>query len=216
MHIVAHRGLFNTKHGAPLPNSKEAIRAAFAAGFGVETDVRDFAGHLVISHDPPAAPDYLFDEFLKDWRDAGYPEFALNIKSSGLASRLVDALAPVTADTYYAFDLAFPDLLTFTKRGLRTYTRLSDYEGELLLLERCAGVWVDGFDRDLTSPSDLDALTQLVATGKKICLVSPELHGRPHVDAWRAWATLSELPGVSICTDFPHDARSFFASPAAK
>ena len=47
--ILAHRGLWNED---VLPNSAQALTNAWEQGFGVETDLRDFQGQIVISHDP--------------------------------------------------------------------------------------------------------------------------------------------------------------------
>ena len=211
MNIVAHRGLFrSTTELLREANSRDAIVAAFDAGFGVETDVRDLAGELVISHDPPRHANYTFDEFLADWRTGGHREFALNVKSSGIAPLLVDALTHDPADAYYAFDLAFPDLLSFTRAGLTCYTRLSDYETELLLLDDCVGVWVDGFDVDPSNPAILERIETLLDANKRVCLVSPELHRRDHHAAWAAWSVLADHPGLSICTDFPFEAVAAF------
>ena len=46
--IIAHRGFWLEKSEQ---NSLKAFKKAFENGFGVETDVRDFNGELVISHD---------------------------------------------------------------------------------------------------------------------------------------------------------------------
>ena len=52
MTSLAHRGLWAE---ADERNTLAAFRDAFAHGWGVELDVRDLDGALVISHDPPAA-----------------------------------------------------------------------------------------------------------------------------------------------------------------
>ena len=49
--ILAHRGLWVTDSEK---NSKEAIALALSEGFGVELDVRDRNGGLIVSHDPSA------------------------------------------------------------------------------------------------------------------------------------------------------------------
>ena len=48
MDILAHRGVWRISEER---NSMSSIRAALDAGFGIETDVRDYKGNLVISHD---------------------------------------------------------------------------------------------------------------------------------------------------------------------
>ena len=48
MKILAHRGAWNT---SDEKNTVLAIKRAFCHGWGIETDVRDYCGKLVISHD---------------------------------------------------------------------------------------------------------------------------------------------------------------------
>lgn len=51
--ILAHRGWWTSREDQ---NSLDALTRALTAGFGVETDIRDCAGRLVVSHDMPTAP----------------------------------------------------------------------------------------------------------------------------------------------------------------
>lgn len=48
MKIISHRGLWKQPHEQ---NTKGALELSLSSGFGVETDIRDFNGSLVISHD---------------------------------------------------------------------------------------------------------------------------------------------------------------------
>jgi len=46
-----------------------------------------------------------------------------------------------------------------------------------------------------------------------VCIVSPELHGRPHLPEWeeyRSFRSVVAHPGLLLCTDFPEQAREFF------
>ena len=65
-------------------NALSALRAAL--GFGIETDIRDALGELVISHDPPRSKDAVKFECFLDLvlatKSAG--RIALNIKADGL------------------------------------------------------------------------------------------------------------------------------------
>ena len=47
--ILAHRGLWQN---VAAKNSISSIKLALVNGFGLETDIRDLDGELVISHDP--------------------------------------------------------------------------------------------------------------------------------------------------------------------
>ena len=50
MKILAHRGFWADEEEK---NTLSAFGKAFDSGFGIETDIRDRNGELVISHNPP-------------------------------------------------------------------------------------------------------------------------------------------------------------------
>ena len=63
MYILSHRGFWLS------PNEKNleiAFRRSFEAGFGVETDIRDYQGRLVIAHDIASKEDMDFDYFINN------------------------------------------------------------------------------------------------------------------------------------------------------
>ena len=78
MQIISHRGYW--KH-ASEKNTYEAFKRSFSLGYGTETDIRDYHGELVISHDIPDADCMSFSDFLKlhTYYDKKLP-LALNIK----------------------------------------------------------------------------------------------------------------------------------------
>jgi hypothetical protein len=92
------------------------------------------------------------------------------------------------------------------------FLRLSEYEPQTPLFDRAAGVWLDAFERDWWT---LDTVRALRAAGKSVAIVSPELHGRPHQELWRALLVLGgdTRDSVMLCTDFPEEADSFFGKP---
>lgn len=111
--ILAHRGFWTEP---AEKNSREALERAFREGFGIETDIRDRNGALVVSHDPPVGDGLMtFDELLELYRrhapQAGgrAGTLALNIKADGLQGPLLDALARHSVDDWFVFDMAVPD-----------------------------------------------------------------------------------------------------------
>ncbi len=60
--ILAHRGIWNKKL---KKNSLDALTLALDMGFGIETDIRDRNGVLVISHDMANETDILLDDLFK-------------------------------------------------------------------------------------------------------------------------------------------------------
>ena len=70
MIILAHRGVWQN----PVEkNSAAALRRALENGFGVETDIRDLDGQLVISHDPPRAGAMRLADFLDAYVETQRP-----------------------------------------------------------------------------------------------------------------------------------------------
>lgn len=213
MEILAHRGWWASEQ---LKNSREAFHRSFAAGFGVETDLRDLSGTIVISHDMPVSAEapITLDEFLAIYASyPGRPTLALNVKSDGLTAATGDALSRHGIDSYFTFDMSVPDTLHYLKAGLTVFTRRSEFETGSSLDARADGLWLDSFETDFVST---DMIEDAVHADKPFALVSPELHRKPHLAAWTAWrATLTELPAraadlAMLCTDIPDEAQDFF------
>lgn len=211
MKVLAHRGWWREP---AEKNSEAAFRRAFDAGFGVETDVRDRAGTLVISHDPPTGREVTLASFLALLAGRDLP-LAVNVKADGLAAPLRDALAAAGVRDAFVFDMSVPDTLPYLAAGPPVYARLSEYEPEGALLERAAGVWLDAFHGPWWGPALVESL---LARGKRVCVVSPELHGRPHDAVWRSLERWAAHPGLALCTDHPEQARAFFGGlqPSAR
>ncbi|WP_049975956.1 hypothetical protein [Azospirillum sp. B506] len=207
--ILAHRGFWIEP---AEKNSRTALARAFSNGFGIETDIRDHDGLLVVSHDPPVGPDLMtLDELLALYRRHGAPgTLALNIKADGLQTALLDALSRHGVSDYFVFDMAVPDGILYLRLGAVSYTRQSEYERDPSFYDKAAGIWLDAFEQDWI---DGAAVQVHLAAGKRVALVSPELHGRPHEKVWERWKSVAAgaAPGsLALCTDFPDKAREFF------
>ncbi|MNS23804.1 hypothetical protein D3C72_556300 [compost metagenome] len=206
--ILAHRGWWLE---APEKNQAIAFERAFAVGYGVETDVRDTNGRLVISHDMAQADAMPFERFLDIYRSHGSPGWlALNVKSDGLHVALGEALRGAGIDRYFVFDMSVPDGLHYLKGGLTTFTRRSEYEIGSSLDASAAGIWWDCFE----SGGDAALAGSALRSGKVGALVSPELHHREHCDVWQTWRDDIEMAversALMLCTDFPEEADRFF------
>lgn len=206
--ILAHRGYWN--HVRPK-NSVAAFRAAFELGFGVETDIRDYNGHLVISHDIPGPNLQSLDDFLSLFNACGAPSYlALNIKADGLQIPLKAALSKAGVQNYFVFDMSVPDGLLYLKHQLTTFTRESEFEPTPSFYDQSAGIWLDEFNDRWINESVIDTHQK---NGKVCAIVSPELHGRSHLSEWteyRAGLREKKWKSVMLCTDYPEDARTFF------
>jgi hypothetical protein len=207
MRIISHRGFWRTPDER---NTETAFRRAFEAGVGVETDLRDALGRLVISHDPPGGEACTFRRFLEIYLEYGAASFlALNIKADGLQTLLSQDMSETGIERYFLFDMSIPDTLISQRHGLPVFVRQSEVEPQPYLYKAARGVWMDCFYEDWITEQDV---VRHLHAGKHVCLVSPELHGR---DPAAFWERLSrwELTGsdhLMLCTDYPDKAEAAF------
>ena len=207
MKILAHRGIWKNRHEG---NSLKALTTALAGNYGLEFDVRDSNGTLVIAHDvvvgvkPPAIE--LVDAYFEM---SSSQTLAVNIKADGIGTLIADLVTQQGVKNYFCFDMSVPETLRYRRLGLRYFTRQSEYEKDPVLYQDAAGVWMDMFESDWITSDDV---RKHLDCGKQVALVSPELHGRPHALFWERLrdAGLGGQDGVMLCTDHPDSARSFF------
>ncbi len=211
MKILSHRGYWQ----APgEKNCAVAFARSFAAGFGTETDVRDRNGMLVIAHNPaePSALPARDCLALHAAHAAGTP-LALNIKADGLVPLLASLLAEFSPRDFFCFDMSAPETRRYLSAGLPVFTRQSDCEPEPLFADQAAGIWADAFGDDCWITRE--ALLRHLDAGRRVCVVSSELHGRNPQPLWdRLQATgLTGSHELLLCTDRPAEARNFFSTP---
>lgn len=196
-------------------NTIEALRAV-PPEYGVEIDLRshvDDPGSIHLSHDA-WAQGVGFD----DWLDvfASRPlagPIILNTKEDGLEERAMTLLARFGLDNFFFLDTTIPTLVRWCQRGLgeRFAVRVSRYESASIVAMLQAlpsaprWAWVDCFDGE---PMDAAELKRLEGR-QRICLVSPELQGKP--DDWiHRFKDLYPLADA-ICTKKPQMWRSLAA-----
>ena len=84
--VLAHRGYWNNKIER---NSQEAIKAALEKGYSFESDVRDYMGDIVLSHNIPDSSCLKAERVFQWLHDFGDKfTFAINIKADGLKEML--------------------------------------------------------------------------------------------------------------------------------
>lgn len=163
--------------------------------YGLEIDVRDSIGELVISHDSSSGNEITLNNYLKHTDSKKL--IAINIKSSEIENKLKQILQTNNITNYFTFDWSVPSLIKAIQIQLICAFRLSEYEKEII--PNCSWAWLDAFHSIWYDETLLDSLKN---KGLKIAIVSPELHNRK-----------SELPKVkeivksgkvdAICTDLP-------------
>jgi len=205
--LIAHRGYWLDPKEK---NTDIAFSRALSHGFGIETDFRDLNGQLVVSHDVPLVGAISAKQFIALYKASPVnAPLALNIKADGLQDLIGKFLQEAGFCNYFVFDMAVPDMRAYINLGIPTYTRLSEHETVPSLLSSCQGVWLDAFE---STWYDVTMISSILAKGKGMAIVSPELHGRHHLDLWRLLKAsgLHENSLLSLCTDFPRQAQEFF------
>lgn len=209
LEIISHRGYWKNVNEK---NSKLAFERSFLLNFGTETDVRDLAGNLVISHDMPLGREILFDDFLTYYKESNCKgSLAINVKSDGLHEKILDSLIMYGIENYFLFDMSIPDTLSALNNNLKVFSRSSEYESESSLWEKSDGIWYDKFH---SNDVDVDFIENLLAGGFKVCIVSSDLHKRNHYEQWENIKKLAvpylQSQKLILCTDFPELAKEYF------
>jgi len=150
--------------------------------YGIEFDVRDSNGRIIVEHDPYHTTDVLyFEDFIQYIKHAF---MIINVKSEQIEYKILELLKDTTID-YFLLDCNFPmiyKLPLYSKLSIR----FSEYESietirnvmkDPNLSTKIKWVWFDCFNSipEHLNKKNCDVLKSL---GLKICLVSPELHDR--------------------------------------
>jgi len=232
--IIEHRGgwcdSFENVHIQDIQNSMKTFEKSFQRGNGIEFDIRDLNGVLVISHNMPTGEESRLEELLKLYHKYKCSSsLAINIKSSELQGSLKSLLEKYKIKNYFTFDMSIPDTLKYMQAGLTFYIRHSEYESyhDPYLYEKATGVWLDQFNEISYNSSwqTRKILEKHLRKDKKVVIVSPELHpwGRRPQDKLyqKVWSIYKEnfeslllknynISKIAICTDFPEEAYQFF------
>lgn len=188
MIVVAHRR-----------NALDALDAT-PPHLGVEVDVRESGGRLVVAHDPFSDGPAL-DAWLDRYR---HRLLVVNTKEEGLVEHILPRLAVRGIEDFFFLGPPVPELLPHVEAGeARFSVRVSEVHHPgtaLALASRVRWVWLDAF-RD-GFPISGEVARRLRAAGYRICLVSPELYGRAPaaITAYRAAAEATGVAFDAVCT----------------
>jgi hypothetical protein len=178
--------------------------------YGIEVDIRSSNGLLITNHDPFTGGDN-FQEWLKHYRHA---TLILNIKEEGLEEKIIQLMQESRINDYFFLDQSFPSIVKWSNMGeLRCAIRVSEFESvesALLLAGKVSWVWIDCFTH---FPLSLLDANRLIDAGFKLCVVSPELHGRLDEIEIPLLANLlmeRSIAPDAICTKRPDIWEKFF------
>lgn len=186
MQFIAHR--INTVQGL----------AGIPVEYGVELDLRDFGNNLVLEHDPFKGGE-LFENYLKRYHNN---TMIVNVKSERVEVRALELLKKYNITNFFFLDSSFPMIISLSRQGeTRNAIRFSEFEGldtVLAVKNRVQWIWVDCFS---LLPLDRAVYQKLRATGLKLCLVSPELQGRPDdISVYSEQVRTEGIEFDAICT----------------
>jgi glycerophosphoryl diester phosphodiesterase len=220
--ILAHRANLAGPRSA-VENSLAACACALEAGFGLETDLRrDTAGAFYISHDPhPRTPANSLEAYTELFAKHPSAELAFNVKELGYEAVLVELMKSGRLGArgfYFDFELLEPATPGAAQRkikslphaaDIRLASRLSDH-GETLA--QCLSipaeiVWADEFDKLWLTAQEAEMVR---AAGRRLFVISPELHGFDAAARKRRWADFKAWGVDGVCTDYALEAREFF------
>ncbi|MFN7977135.1 MAG: hypothetical protein U0P30_03310 [Vicinamibacterales bacterium] len=222
--ILAHRGN-TTGPDRRAENSLPAIGRALRLGWGLEIDIRRAPdGRFYVAHDPvgfaSAAP---ADGVCALLRAHPRALVALNIKELGDEAALIDYLdTQGVLPQCCLFDMelleATPGATALAFRALHPTValaaRVSD-RGEsiaqALAIDVAQTIWLDEFDGPWATRDDVD---RLKAAGRRVWMVSPDLHGATLQATRRRWREVLTWGLDGICTDYAealeHDIETQF------
>jgi glycerophosphoryl diester phosphodiesterase len=208
MFVLSHRGYWKD---ISEKNQIVAFERSFSLGFGTETDIRDYKGALVISHDMADRKCITVKDFFEIYNkyDNTLP-LALNIKSDGLQIKLKELIKKYNITNYFVFDMSVPDGLGYLKQDIRSFTRESEYEKEPSFYKEAYGIWLDEFQGHWITKETIE---KHIKNNKQICIVSPDLHKREYKEEWKDYKEMERqlnTINLMICTDYPELAREFF------
>lgn len=196
--IFAHRGLWTSLEDQ---NSHSALKKAFVNGYSVETDVREYLGRIVVSHDVLSSTTDLHELVLN-----GVDRFALNIKQDGMLDKFKIYRDQMLSSDSFLFDGSIPEMYKARTIGFPHALRMSEFEQEVPW--KSDYLWIDGFNSEWWLG---DSRINSLAEGSRLVFVSPELHGRDHLRAFDWFAEINAKGhfDFSVCTDFPLELENY-------
>ena len=184
---IAHR--INTmKELVDLPDNR-----------AIEFDVRDSNGRCIVQHDPfkEGLPLNIFLDM------CGKHRFLIvNIKSEGIEATVLQMLRDRSIEGFFLLDSTVPAMYKYTGTGEKRFAvRLSEVEPIEFVeqwKDKVDWVWADCFSKNILTKSLEERINSL---GFKICIVSPELQGRPEdIEGFAAEFQVKNIHIDAICT----------------
>ena len=174
--------------------------------YGVEIDLRSKNSEIILSHDPFSEESVHFSDWLKFYH---HKTLVLNIKEEGLENKALEIMSLFEVKEFFFLDQSFPFMMKTLMNGeSRVAIRFSDQESfdtifniSNLEFVNPEWVWIDSFSGNW---SHLTYLAKIRSLGFKVCLASPELHGRNlDLELKDIRGFLKNFQFDAVCTKWP-------------
>jgi hypothetical protein len=155
--------------------NKEIADDIFSKYDGIEFDIRDFSGGLIIQHDAFLIGQP-FIEFIKFCPSNKF--YIINVKCEGIEEKIIEILHIYNINNYFFLDCNMPTINKLSKINTKIAGRISEYESIeniIKIYNKITWVWIDVFSK---FPITFDDYKILKKYNLKLCLVSPELQGQ--------------------------------------
>jgi hypothetical protein len=162
----------------------------------------------VLEHEALQTDFTKFEEWLQYF---DHEIIVLNLKEEGLENRILNILRKFRIENYFFLDQSFPFMVkTLRSQEKRVAIRVSDLESSKTIYNLVKRniplpqwIWVDSFSGDWSHLSDLMVNRP---ADMKICLASPELHGRELSTELNTILSSIKISQINaICTKCPEE-----------
>lgn len=144
---------------------------------GIEFDIRDCNGRLLVQHDAFQESGQPFEEFLRYCPPTKF--YVVNVKAEGIEERAIAALDAAGITNFFLLDCSVPAAMKLARKGERRlavrFSEVEPLESVAAMRDRVQWVWIDVFTRLPLTKEVADLFRQW---NLRTCLVSPELQGQ--------------------------------------
>lgn len=166
MHIIVHR----------INTIKELKKIPLK--YGVEIDIRETNGKLILNHEPFGSGDLLANYLQQYSKDGHKGTIIFNIKEAGIEAEVISLAKKYSIRNYFLLDVEFPYIYRATRSGVRNiairYSEDEPIQAAMKYRNKLDWVWID---TNTKLPVTKSIMKKLL--GFKTCLVSPDRWGRP-------------------------------------
>jgi hypothetical protein len=143
---------------------------------GMEFDIRDSNGHILVTHDPYSTTGMELESFVIRLPKIDNFLYIVNVKSEGIEERAREILERNEITNFFFLDSSFPTIVKMSNAGEKRFAiRASEYETvqtAVQMMGKVDYVWIDCFTK--FNPDHV--MIAKHGCKYKVCLVSPELH----------------------------------------